>query len=129
MRNTHWLAIPIFCLGLISCVPSVFNLFAGDNQGAKLRLQGDSGGATISFEAGNQEVQDLALFIGGNGLSLESNPGNICKPVQDGIGCVAAKVAAGEKLEVKLKGSKLSASATYYRPGSDKPFALLAQTK
>jgi ABC-type maltose transport system permease subunit len=26
-----------------------------------LRLQGDSGGATI----GNQDVQDLALFIGG----------------------------------------------------------------
>jgi hypothetical protein len=120
MRNARWLAIPILCLGLISCAP-VFNLFAGDNQGAKLRLQGDSNGATISFEAGNQEVQD--------GLSLESNPGNICKPTQDGIGCIAAKVASSEKLEIKVKGSKFSASATYYRPGSDRPFALLAETK
>jgi hypothetical protein len=129
MRNVRWLVTPILCLCLISCVPSVFNLFAGDNQGAKLRLQGDTNGATISFEAGSQEVQDLALFIGGKDLSLESNPGNNCKPVQDGIGCTAAKIAVGEKLEVKVKGSKFSASATYYRPGSDRPFALLAETK
>ena len=129
MRKVRLLALCCTALmALMSCAP-VFNLFAGDNQKARLRLQGDSSGAIISFEAGEQEAQEVALFIGGKDLNLENTSGGTCKPVQDGIGCTAAKIAAGDKLEVKLKGSKFSASVTYYRPGSDRPFALLAETK
>jgi threonine dehydrogenase-like Zn-dependent dehydrogenase len=132
-QGSSLLMIGLIAIGLmfVSCAPvaAAFNIFASDQLKAKLRLARDGTGATVTFSAGEQEAQEVALYIGGEGLKLESPTDGSCKPVQDGLGCIIKSSTASGEFVVKLKGKQHSANVTYYRPGSDKPYFLLAEAR
>jgi hypothetical protein len=115
-----------------SCMPAAttaLNIFSGDNLKGRLGLKIAGDAATVTFEAGDQEVQGMALFIGGEPIRFETAEGGNCKPVKEGFGCTLEKLAAKSSFVAKVKGGKFSASVTYYRPGSDRPYALLAEVR
>jgi hypothetical protein len=123
----HKIALGLILL-LTSCAPVIaaFNIFASDGNKAGLRLKGNGDGAVVTFEAGEQLAQQVGLYIGGMGLKVEDSK---CKPVNNGIGCDLGNIEAGKNYAVTVTGSKLSANATYYRAGSDRPFLLLAEAQ
>jgi hypothetical protein len=110
---------------LAGCVP-ILNMISRDSDKGELRLKTDAGGATITFAAGEQNAEDVALYISGNDLSIEDDK---CAPEGTGMGCILGTIVAGESYEVRVRGSKLSTNVTYYRPGSARPFLLLAEVQ
>jgi hypothetical protein len=119
------LVLVFLLVALAGCVP-IINLLSRDPDNGALHLTTNSSGATLSFAAGEKNAEEVALYIGGNGLSVDDDK---CEPVENGIGCTLGTLAAGASYEVTVKGSKLSTSVTYYRPGSARPFLLLAEVQ
>jgi hypothetical protein len=113
---------------LTSCAPVIaaFNIFASDSSKAGLRLRGNGDGAVVTFEAGEQAAEAVALYVGGQGLKVEDPK---CRPVNQGIGCELGNVEANKSYAVMVTGSKLSANVTFYRAGSNKPLLLLAEAQ
>lgn len=110
-------------LFLIGCAPTISVLFGDPEQGS-LELEIGRTSTKVIFAAGNQDALDVALYIGGNNLSVNDNK---CTPEGNGFGCILGTVAAGGSYEVTVQGSQLSANVTYLRSGSAEPLLLLAE--
>ncbi len=119
------LGLSLSLLVLTACAPIVTVLFGDSKQGSlELAIGGDS--TKITFAAGQQDAEEVALYIGGSNLTVDDAN---CEVVENGIGCSLGTVAAETSYEVTVRGSKLSANVTYYRPGSAEPLLLLAEVQ
>lgn len=74
--------------------------------------------ASVVFFAGKAAAEEVALFVGGDGLSVQDAR---CRPQGRGQGCELDTVAADSSYTLQVRGSRLSANVTFYRPGSSVP--------
>lgn len=111
------------CLFLTSCAPT-FSVLFGDKDEGSLALKLGGGNTRVIFAAGTRDALDVALYIGGNNLSVNDDN---CAREGNGFGCILGTVAAGGSYEVTVQGSQLSANVTYLRSGSAEPLLLLAE--
>jgi sirohydrochlorin ferrochelatase len=118
-------SLALLLLLLTACAPVVSVLF-GDSEQGSLGLEIGRESTKVTFAAGNQDAEEVALYIGGSNLSVDDDK---CEVVENGIGCTLGTVAAETSYEITVRGSKLSANVTYYRPGSSEPLLLLAQVQ
>ena len=104
--------ILLLALALSSCAPILSTLQSDD---ATLTR----GGGVIVFSAGKTDAQDVAVYLAGTGLNI---PGADCAPVGNGVGCKLGTVKAYAPITLTPTGTVLSGSATYYRPGNNRPY-------
>jgi hypothetical protein len=70
---------------------------------------------TVTFEAGPQAAEQVALSISGNIVSLEDSK---CKKISVSYGCDLGTIDAEKSYTLKVTGPKIIVVVSFYRPGS-----------
>jgi hypothetical protein len=99
------------CMTLSSCAP-LLSALQGDDA-TLIRA-----GGVVTFTAGSTLAQDVGVYLTGAALNV-STPG--CHVVGNGVGCKLGDVPPNHPVTLSISGT-VTGSATYYRPGSDRPF-------
>ncbi|WP_288481801.1 hypothetical protein [uncultured Deinococcus sp.] len=105
-------------MALLGCAPSITATptpTLSDPGQAGLYFLATSTGdtATLSFSAGQFDAFDLTVKVSGNDLRV--NAPRYCRTDRQEILCTVPDVPAGKNFILPMKGSNLSAVATYKR--------------
>ncbi|GBF05830.1 hypothetical protein DAERI_060090 [Deinococcus aerius] len=98
------------CLLLAACAPGLTRPASEpDPDGGGLRFMG----TTLFFGAGLSDVLDLSILI--SGTDLRVNAPQFCRVNRADIECTVPKLPKGGNFVLPMRGSNISAVATYKR--------------
>lgn len=123
MRRGVSAAVLLLAGVLAACAPAATLPPSRDSDQAVLNITGTP--PTLLFGAGISDVVDLAITI--KGKDLRVNAPEFCKPanVYDVL-CTVPRLPAGKNFVLPMRGSNLSAVATYKR-GNGQSYSSVAR--
>ena len=110
-------------IGLGACAPAPAQTTPSDRDQAVLNITGTP--PTLLFGAGISDVVDLHILI--KGKDLRVNAPTFCKPANVfDVLCTVPRLPAGKNFVLPMRGSNLSAVATYKR-GNGQSYSSVAR--
>jgi hypothetical protein len=104
------LLAPVLALSLAACAPALTTSAPDPDQG-RLSLTGPP--LVLDFVAGLSDVKDLVVTI--SGADLRVNAPKYCRADRQQIVCTVPTLPKGGNFMLPMKGSNISAVATYKR--------------
>ncbi|KQR22710.1 hypothetical protein [Deinococcus sp. Leaf326] len=105
----------IGALGLAGCAPTAFVQASVPDPGQAVLGFQTGKDAVLGFSAGKLDAFDLVVKVSGEGLRV--NAPSYCHVERRDILCTVPTLPAGKNFILPMKGSNLSAVATYKRGG------------